>query len=206
VISAEKNFLKKLRQRCEEVGALMILDECQTAFGRTGTLFCFEQYEIVPDVLLLAKSLGGGMPLGAFISSKERMIALSNNPALGHITTFGGHPVCCAAGKVAMEVLLEENLMEDVKRKSEFFKDSLHHPLIKNLHGAGLLMSLEFENEILCKKIVDACIENGVITDWFLFAPHCMRLAPPLIISMEEIHEVCAIILQSLNGLIESKK
>jgi len=201
VISAEKTFLKKIRERCGEVGALMILDECQTAFGRTGTLFCFEQYEIVPDILLLAKSLGGGMPLGAFISSKEKMNALSNNPALGHITTFGGHPVCCAAGKAAMEVFLEENLMEDVKRKSEVFKNSLHHPLIKNFGGAGLLMSLEFENELLCKKIVNACIENGVITDWFLFAPHCIRIAPPLIISMEEIHRVCAVILQSLNSL-----
>ena len=200
VVIGEYNFLNKIRQRCDQVGALMILDECQTAFGRTGTLFCFEQYGIVPDILLLAKSLGGGMPLGAFISSREKMSALSNNPALGHITTFGGHPVCCAAGKAAMEVLLEGNLIDDVKKKSELFKKNLQHPSIKNLRRAGLLMSLEFEDEKLCRKIVKKCIENGVITDWFLFAPHCMRVAPPLIISEDEIEEACKVILQAVSS------
>lgn len=205
VVIGEDNFLDKIRQRCDQVGALMILDECQTAFGRTGTLFCFEQYGIVPDILLLAKSLGGGMPLGAFISSREKMSALSKNPALGHITTFGGHPVCCASGKAAMEVLLEENLVAGVEKKSLLFKKNLQHPSIKNLHRAGLLMSLEFDNEMLCKKIVSACIEQGVITDWFLFAANRMRLAPPLIITEQQIEEACAIIRHAINLMVDLK-
>ena len=164
--------------------------------------FASSNTELFLDILLLAKSLGGGMPLGAFISSKEKMSALSNNPALGHITTFGGHPVCCAAGKAAMEVLLEEDLIDGVKKKSELFKKNLQHPSIKNFRSAGLLMSLEFDDEKLCKKIVKTCIENGVITDWFLFAPHCMRIAPPLIISEDEIQEACGVILQAIKSSI----
>ncbi|MBA3649740.1 MAG: aspartate aminotransferase family protein [Chitinophagales bacterium] len=203
VIVPENDFLKKVRNRCNETGSIMILDECQTAFGRTGSLFCFEQYEFIPDIILLAKALGGGMPLGAFISSKEKMIALTDNPVLGHITTFGGHPVCCAAGKAAMEVLIEEKLIDSVQEKKILFQNNLQHPAIKSFRSAGLLISLEFENEMINQKIVQACIKKGVLTDWFLFAPQCMRIAPPLIISLEQITEICKIILSSIDEVLK---
>lgn len=201
VISADMAFLQKIRTRCYETGAIMILDECQTAFGRTGSLFCFEQYKIIPDILLLAKSLGGGMPLGAFISSNERMSSLSKNPALGHITTFGGHPVCCAAGKAALQVLLGGNLIAEALIKGKLFKSLLQHERINKFNSAGLMMSLEFDDEAICKKSVNECIQRGIITDWFLFAPHCMRLAPPLIITEAEINHCCSVILQSLDSV-----
>lgn len=191
---AEKKFLKQLRKRCDETGALLVFDEAQTAFGRTGKLFAFEQYDVVPDVLLLAKGVGGGMPLGAFIASKEIMATLSANPALGHITTFGGHPVCCAAGYAAMRFLLQSNLMQQVQAKEALFKKLLVHPSIKAIRSCGLLLALEFDSFTTCKKIIDACISKGVITDWFLFADNCLRIAPPLTITEKEITEACGVI------------
>jgi acetylornithine/succinyldiaminopimelate/putrescine aminotransferase len=159
-------------------------------------LFAFEKYGIVPDVILLGKALGGGMPLGAFVSSRSNMNAFTENPVLGHITTFGGHPVCCAAGLAALDYLLEEKLLLAVHPKADLFRKLLVHPLIKNVRNEGLLMAIEFDSFELNKKLIDCCIENGVFTDWFLFASYCMRLAPPLVITEEEIRKACAIIIQ----------
>ena len=194
-----KNFMKQLREVCNKTGTLLILDEAQTGLGRTGKLFAFEHYDIEPDILLLAKALGGGMPLGAFIASKEIMQALTENPVLGHITTFGGHPVCCAAGLAAFEVLTNEKLVEQVEAKGKLFDSLLEHPKIKSKHRIGLMMALEFANFETNKKIIDRCIENGVLTDWFLFAPQCMRIAPPFIITEEEIRLACGVVLEAID-------
>ncbi len=195
VMTPSMEWMKALRQRCTETGALLILDEIQTGFGRTGSLFAFEQFDIVPDILLLGKALGGGMPLGAFVASKQMMDSFTLNPVLGHITTFGGHPVCCAAGLAALEFLLDEKLISQVREKELLFAELLHHPMIKGFRSAGLLMAIDFGTWDLNKQIIDRCIAKGVFTDWFLFASHCMRLAPPLIISAEEIQTACSIIL-----------
>ena len=194
-----KEFLQALRKKCSEVGALLILDEIQCAFGRTGKLFAFEHYGIEPDILCLAKSLGGGMPLGAFISSQEIMQSLTHNPMLGHITTFGGHPVCCAAGLAALKFLLrEEHLIEQATQKGELIKQLLTHPAIKEIRGKGLLLAVEFEDFELNKKIIDRCIQQGVITDWFLFCDNSMRIAPPLIITESELRDACDVIFASI--------
>lgn len=190
------DYVKKLRARCDETKTLLVFDECQTAFGKTGKLFAFEKFEVVPDILLLAKALGGGMPLGAFISSYDNMKILSVNPALGHITTFGGHPVCCAAGLAALEFLLDEKIVDDVLQKEKLFLENIQH---KKISSCGLMIALEFDSFEANKKIIDQCIELGVITDWFLFAPHCLRIAPPLTISTEEIMFACNIINQATN-------
>jgi acetylornithine/N-succinyldiaminopimelate aminotransferase len=195
---ASQSFIKKLRKICDETGALLIFDEAQTGMGRTGKLFAFEQYGVVPDILTLAKSFGGGMPLGAFISSKHIMGSLAENPALGHITTFGGHPVSCAAGLAAFEVLLREKIMDGVEAKGKLLASLLQHPKIKAARRIGLMMALEFESFEENKKIIDRCIEKGLLTDWFLFAPNCMRIAPPLIITEEEIRRACGIILSCI--------
>jgi acetylornithine/succinyldiaminopimelate/putrescine aminotransferase len=188
-------WIKALSEKCKAVGALLVLDEIQTGFGRTGTLFAFEQLGIVPDILLLGKALGGGMPLGAFVSSTDNMNVFTNNPVLGHITTFGGHPVCCAAGLAALDYLVDEQLMDRVAEKSALFESLLIHPMIKEVRTAGLLIAVAFDSYDTNKKIIDACIENGVFTDWFLFASYCLRIAPPLIISDDEIKKACAVIL-----------
>jgi acetylornithine/N-succinyldiaminopimelate aminotransferase len=195
VHQAEAEWVKALRKRCNETGALMILDEVQTGFGRTGTLWGFDRFGVVPDILLLGKALGGGMPLGAFIADRELMRKIAENPALGHITTFGGHPVCCAAGMAAMKILLREDLILQIHKKEQLFRSLLVHSRIKEFRSAGLLMALEFESFELNKKIIDRCIQKGFLLDWFLFAPHCLRIAPPLIISEEQIRECCAGIL-----------
>ncbi|MDO3644674.1 aspartate aminotransferase family protein [Mucilaginibacter sp. L3T2-6] len=192
-------YMQALRARCNETGALLILDEIQAAFGRTGKLFAFEHFGIKPDILLLAKALGGGMPVGAFISSNEVMGALKENPILGHITTFGGHPVCCAAGLAALEVLLNENLIAGVAEKETLFKELLVHPAIKEVRGKGLMLAAEFDSFELNKKIIDRCIENGIITDWFLHCSNSMRIAPPLVITKEEIEKACSVILEAVN-------
>ena len=197
----QNEFLKQLRQRCNETGALLILDEIQTGCGRTGSLFAFEQYGIVPDILLLAKGLGGGMPIGVFISSEEVMSVFKNNPVLGHITTFGGHPVCCAAAHATLQILVQENYIAEVDTKEALFHQLLRHSSIKAIRSKGLLMAVEFENYDFNKKVIDACIERGVITDWFLFADNCLRIAPPLIINEEEIRTACAIILESIDAV-----
>jgi acetylornithine/N-succinyldiaminopimelate aminotransferase len=193
-------YMLALRQRCDETGALLILDEIQAAFGRTGKLFAFEHYGTVPDVLLLAKALGGGMPVGAFIASHQIMSVLTENPILGHITTFGGHPVCCAAGLAALEVLLNEDLVSGIDEKAALFRKLLVHPQIKEVRGKGLMLAVESESFDLNKKIIDRCIENGVITDWFLHCSNSMRIAPPLIITTEQIQKSCEVILEAIDN------
>jgi acetylornithine/succinyldiaminopimelate/putrescine aminotransferase len=200
VLAPDKEWLQLLRKKCDDVGALLVFDEIQTGFGRTGNLFAFEKNGIVPDVILLGKALGGGMPLGAFVSSRENMNAFTENPVLGHITTFGGHPVCCAAGLAALDYFIEQNLIEEVDAKANLFKALLVHPLIKEVRNEGLLMAIEFASFEQNKQLIDCCIENGVFTDWFLFASHCMRLAPPLVITEEEIRKACATILQACDN------
>jgi acetylornithine/N-succinyldiaminopimelate aminotransferase len=195
VFIATREWIEALRVRCDQTGTLMILDEVQTGFGRTGTLWGFSHFEIIPDILLLGKALGGGMPLGAFIADRRLMMQLAENPVLGHITTFGGHPVCCAAGMAAMEVLLAENLISQVAQKEALFKALLIHPKIKASRSSGLLIALEFDNFEINKKIIDRCLQQGLLVDWFLFANHCMRIAPPLIITEAQIRTSCAIIL-----------
>ena len=190
-------YMQALRARCDETGTLLIMDEIQTAFGRTGKLFAFEHFNIVPDILLLAKALGGGMPVGAFIASNAVMSSLKENPILGHITTFGGHPVCCAAGLAALEVLLNENLLNEVAEKGELFKKMLVHDAIKEVRGTGLMLAIEFEDFDLNKKIIDRCIEHGIITDWFLHCSNSMRIAPPLIITFDEIKKACEVIIEA---------
>ena len=197
-IVPETGFLKQLRERCTAVGALLVADEIQCGFGRTGKLFAFEQYDFVPDILCLAKGMGGGMPIGAFISSKEIMNTFTNNPVLGHITTFGGHPVCCAASLATLNVLLEEKLIETVEAKEKLFRQLLKHPKIKSVNGKGLLLAIEFDTYEQNKMIIDKCIEKGVIVDWFLFNSKSMRIAPPLTITEEEIKFACEIILKSI--------
>jgi len=199
VIAPSKEWLHVLRNRCDETGALLVLDEIQTGFGRTGHLFAFEKFDIVPDILLLGKALGGGMPLGAFVSSRERMNAFTDNPVLGHITTFGGHPVSCAAGLAGLEFLIEEKLIAQVAAREQMFRNLLVHEKIKAFRSVGLLMTIEFDSYSTNKKIIDCCISKGVFTDWFLFASHCMRLSPPLIISEEEIKQACNIIIEACN-------
>ncbi|PVD52609.1 aspartate aminotransferase family protein [Terrimonas sp.] len=200
VIAPGKKWMQALRQKCTETGTLLILDEIQTGFGRTGSLWGFEQFEIVPDIVLLGKALGGGMPLGAFTADKNIMWSLTSNPVLGHITTFGGHPVCCAAGLAAMKVLAEENIIPPVKAKEQLFLSLLKHPKIKSIKSAGLLIAVEFDSYETNKKIIDTCIVNGVLTDWFLFAANCLRIAPPLNISNEEIEKACTIIISSIEA------
>lgn len=195
----DAGYMQALRKRCDETGTLLILDEIQAAFGRTGKLFAFEHFGIIPDILLLAKALGGGMPVGAFISSNAIMGAIKENPILGHITTFGGHPVCCAAGLAALEVLLDENLIPGVAEKEALFRKLLVHPAIKEIRGKGLMLAIELENFDLNKKIIDRCIEHGIITDWFLHCSNSMRIAPPLIVKSSEIEHACTVIIEAIN-------
>jgi acetylornithine/N-succinyldiaminopimelate aminotransferase len=194
-------WMQALRAKCTENGALLVLDEIQTGFGRTGTLWAFEQYGIVPDILLLGKALGGGMPLGAFVANRKLMQSLTEKPVLGHITTFGGHPLSCAAGLASMKVLVEEKLVENIARKSSLFISLLKHERIKSVRASGLLIAIEFASFDENKKIIDACIEKGIFTDWFLFAPHCMRIAPPLLISDVEISLACSLIIRSCDEM-----
>jgi len=198
IIVPSKEWLQALRKKCTESGTLLILDEIQAGFGRTGKLWGFENFEIVPDVLILGKALGGGMPLGAFIADKKMMDAFTENPVLGHITTFGGHPVCCAAGMAAMKVLLEEKIVNGIKAKEELFRSLLVHPKIKAIRSFGLWMAVEFDSFETNKKIIDTCIEDGVMTDWFLFAPNCLRISPPLIVSENHITDACKKILNAI--------
>jgi acetylornithine/N-succinyldiaminopimelate aminotransferase len=191
-------YMQALRKRCTETGTLLILDEIQCAFGRTGKLFAFEHFDIVPDILVLAKALGGGMPVGAFVASNQIMSSLKENPILGHITTFGGHPVCCAAGLAALEVLLNEKLVEGVDAKAELFRQLLVHPAIREIRGKGLMLAIELESFELNKKIIDRCIANGVVVDWFLHCSNSMRIAPPLIITEHQIRTACGVILEAI--------
>jgi acetylornithine/succinyldiaminopimelate/putrescine aminotransferase len=198
VTKPPEEWLAALRKKCDQHCVLLIFDEIQAGFGRTGSLWAFEQFDVVPDVLLLGKALGGGMPLGAFIADIKLMHTLTNNPVLGHITTFGGHTVSCAAGKAALETLIESKWIDEVKQKEQLFVQLLQHDKIKTVRSAGLWLAVEFETFELCKEVIDACIKKGLITDWFLFAPNCLRIAPPLCITEDEIRHVCNIIRSSL--------
>ena len=202
VIVPEKKWMQALRKKCTETGTLLVLDEIQCGFARNGTLWAFEQFDITPDVLLLGKALGGGMPLGAFVADKKIMDSLTNNPVLGHINTFGGHPVCCAAGLAAFQVLQEENLIANVFVKEKIFLDNLINvDNIKNIRNRGLMIAIEFKSFEENKKVIDGLLKEGVFTDWFLFASECLRIVPPLIISEEEIEEACGAIKRVASGL-----
>ncbi len=193
-----KEFMLALRQRCNETGALLILDEIQCGMGRTGTLFAFQQFGITPDILTIAKAFGGGLPIGAFISSKEIMHCLTHNPMLGHITTFGGNPVCCASALATLEVLIEEKIIEQVERKGQLFESLLQHPKIKAIRRIGLMFAVDFDSDEQVQRIVKEALVNGVICFWFLSCPNSFRIAPPLTISESEIKEACAIILKAI--------
>ncbi len=193
-----EGWLAALRKACDKHGVLLIFDEIQAGFGRTGSLWAFEQTDVIPDILLLGKALGGGMPLGAFVAGYERMQTLTHNPVLGHITTFGGHPVSCAAGKAALEVLLQSNCIAQVKNKEQLLCRYLQHPAITSLKSSGLWASIGFNSFEINLAVVRQCLANGLITDWFLFAPERMRIAPPLIISEEELIAACKTVVQSI--------
>ncbi|HET9826313.1 MAG TPA: aspartate aminotransferase family protein [Chitinophagaceae bacterium] len=199
IVVSSREWMRSMRQKCYETGTLLILDEIQTGFGRTGRLWAFEHFDVVPDILLLGKALGGGMPLGAFIADQKLMMVLTANPVLGHITTFGGHPVCCAAGMAAMQVLFDERMINEIKNKEQLFRSLLNHQRIRSVRSLGLWLAVEFDSFDTNKEIIDYCIVNGVLTDWFLFAPNCLRISPPLIISEEQIEKACEILLQGID-------
>ena len=195
---SKNDYLTKLRQKCDEVGALLIFDEIQTGFGRTGNLFGFMEYKVVPDIMTIAKGMGGGMPIGAFVSSNSIMSSFKTNPILGHITTFGGHPVSCAAACASLDVLLSEKIIEEVKYKGELFRKYLNHHEIKEIRGIGLFLAVELRNFEMVKKVIDIAVEKGLVTDWFLFHDSAFRIAPPLIISEEQIRKSCEILNTSI--------
>jgi acetylornithine/N-succinyldiaminopimelate aminotransferase len=198
VYAPDRAWLQQLRRRCDEMGALLVLDEIQVGFGRTGTIWGFQQYDIIPDILLLGKALGGGLPLGAFIAARPLMHTLTSDPVLGHITTFGGHPLSCAAGMASLQVLLDSGWIGEVARKESLFHRLLVHPSIRTVRSAGLLIAVEFDSFEQNRRIIDACIGAGLLTDWYLFAPQCLRIAPPLSITEELIEKACSIILSAI--------
>ena len=193
-----KEYVQALRKKCDEVGAILVFDEIQTGFGRSGSMFAFESFGVVPDVLLLAKGMGGGLPIGAFIADQKIMAVFMDNPILGHISTFGGNAVTASASLACIEVLENEKLVQQVESKGLLFEKYLPIDKVKAFRRKGLMMTLEFESFEINKKIIDACIEKGLITDWFLFAPHCLRIGPPLIIQEDEIIQICNIITQAI--------
>lgn len=192
VIYPKDDFLLSLRRRCSETGTLLIFDEAQTGFGRLGELFALQKFNVAPDVLVLAKALGGGMPLGAFISSREIMQSLASDPPLGHITTFGGHPVCCAAGKASLDIIISENLHRSVKEKSELFKEYLNHKAVKEIRGDGLLIAVETGSREITEYIIKNAPMHGLLLDYFLFCSTAFRIAPPLTIKPDEIKLACS--------------
>lgn len=194
------SFIKALRKKCSETGTLLIFDEIQTGFGRTGKFFAFEHFDVIPDILLLAKGMGGGMPIGAFIAAKEIMDVLKDNPILGHITTFGGHPVSCAAGLATLNAIIDEDLLRTVPAKEQLFRSLLVHPKIKEVRGLGLMLSIQLDSFEQVENISKICVANGVIIDWFLHCDTAMRIAPPLIITEEEIRFACNVILDAINA------
>ena len=204
VTAPDAVWLQQVREKCTATGTLLILDEIQAGFGRTGTLWAFEQMGIVPDILLLGKALGGGMPLGAFIASRQLMHQLSYQPVLGHITTFGGHPVSCAAGLAALEVLLQSGAIDQAKAKEKFMRAYIQHPAITEVRTAGCWMSLQFASAELNQRIVHQCVKNGLLTDWFIFAPDRLRIAPPLTIENEVLKDACDLLLQSIDEVLAS--
>lgn len=202
IVLPEEGFLAALREKCTNAGALLVIDDIQMGMGRTGKLFSFEHFGIVPDILCLAKAFGGGMPLGAFISSKEIMRSLTHNPELGHITTFGGHPVSCAAGLTALNYLVKTRIFEAAEEKANIFIDRLSgHPAIRAIRHKGLMIGIDLENIEKNQKLMKIFVENGLIADSFLFRPQAFRIAPPLVISEEEIQMACERVIASLNAL-----
>jgi acetylornithine/succinyldiaminopimelate/putrescine aminotransferase len=195
-----KKYLQAVRAKCDETGTLLIFDEIQCGMGRTGSLFAFEQFDIVPDILTIAKAFGGGLPIGAFVSSKEIMSYLTHHPALGHITTFGGNPVCCASALATLQVLEEEKLIAQVEQKGKLIESLIQHPKVKEIRRSGLMFAIDFDSPQQVQKIVDAALENGVICFWFLSCPASFRIAPPLTITESEITEACSIILKAIEN------
>ncbi|WP_156305950.1 aspartate aminotransferase family protein [Sphingobacterium endophyticum] len=194
----DKEYMQALRRKCTEVGALLIFDEIQTGFGRTGKLFAFEHFDIVPDILMSAKGIGGGMPLGAFVTPKEMMDVIKANPMLGHITTFGGHPVSCAAARASLQVIQENNLVQEVDQKADLFRKELDIPQIKEIRGLGLMMCLQLENFDQVYQVSNYCASQGLIIDWYLHCETALRIAPPLTITEEEILKSCKIIKEGI--------
>lgn len=194
VLLPDEAFLLALKNKCLSTGSLLIFDECQTGFGRTGKLFALEHTTVIPDIVVLGKAVGGGMPLGAFVASKEMMDAFTHAPMLGHLTTFGGHPVCCAAGLAAAMFMEQNNLIEQSLAKAQRIKSSLKSSKIIAIRNKGLFFAIEFESMELNMALNSKLIDAGIMIDWFLFAPHCLRIAPPLTISNEEIDFACATI------------
>jgi acetylornithine/N-succinyldiaminopimelate aminotransferase len=206
VIYPVQGFLEALRQRCSESGSLLIFDESQTGFGRLGSLFAISKFNVIPDILVLSKALGGGMPLGAFISSREIMSSLISNPILGHITTFGGHPVCCAAGLESLEVIIDENIIAGVKEKSNLFRKGLVHSLIADVRGDGLLMAVELIKADYINYVITHAPDYGIILDYFLFCENAVRIAPPLTIRKDEILMACSQIKALLDDAAKNVK
>ena len=201
-ITPKNEWLQKLKSRCHETGALLIFDEIQTCYGRTGKLFALETYSVIPDILCIAKGMGGGMPIGAFISSKENMDTLKNNPRLGHITTFGGHPLSCAAALSTLQTLIQDSsIINDIPIKEKLFRERLEHPLVKEIRGIGLMLAIELGDNEKCKKFVELAYKKGLITFFFLFTDKAVRISPPLIISEEEIEMACEKIQDVLDSL-----
>ncbi len=203
-IEPSNDFLLKIRSKCDAVGAMLIIDEIQPGFGRTGRLFGFENYNIIPDIIIIGKGMGGGMPVGAFVSSAKNMDLLMNNPKLGHITTFGGHPVIAAACLATLKEITETNLMQQAVEKEKLFRQLLIHPLIKEVRGRGLMLAIMTETAEITNQVILKCQDNGLILFWLLFEPNAIRITPPLTISEDEIREGCAIIIKIMDGLDES--
>jgi acetylornithine/N-succinyldiaminopimelate aminotransferase len=201
VIVPAEGWLKALRKKCTETGTLLVLDEIQCGFGRNGSLWAFQRFDVVPDILLLGKALGGGMPLGAFIADQKLMITLTDDPVLGHINTFGGHPVSCAAGMAAMKVLLNEDLIEEVHAKEKLFTKLLTHKRIKAIRSAGLMMAVQLESAEITRRLINRLINQEIFTDWFLFAPDCLRIVPPLNIEHSQIEHACEVITTTLGEM-----
>lgn len=192
-------YMQVLRKKCDETGALLILDEIQTGFGRTGKLFAFEHFGIVPDILTIGKAMGGGMHMGGFVGKRELMHELTHDPILGHITTFGGHPVACAAGLAGLEVLLDEKLVDTCEEKGTYLEANLQHPLVKEIRRKGMMFAIEMANPDVVQQVVTRCLANGAITFWFLSCPESFRLAPPLTISKEEMDHAIVIIREAMD-------
>lgn len=201
-IQPHNDFLKKVRQRCDEVGAMMILDEIQPGFGRTGKLFGFMNYDIVPDIVVMGKGMGGGMPVGAFTANEKHMDLLSHNPKLGHITTFGGHPVIAAASLATLKELVETDLMPQCLEKEQLFRKLLVHPLIKEIRGEGLMLAAMTESPDITNEVIFKCQDKGLILFWLLFEGNAIRITPPLTITNEEIEEGCGIIIEAMNEIV----
>ncbi len=199
-VAPSPEFLVELQKVCKEKGALLIMDEIQAGCGRTGKLWAFEHFDVNPDIITLAKGLGGGLPIGAFVASRKIMHSLTHNPVLGHISTFGGNAVCAAAAKANLEIIIREQLWQNAAKLEKVIRENLQHPKIQSIRGKGLMLAVEFESFEQNKKIIDLLIGKGMVTDWFLFAPHCLRIAPPLIITEEQIREACRTLVEVIDN------